>query len=145
MSLGIPFEFRPTEKLICAGSLNPEAIRLAAAEDVVQVINLCGVGEVDWDEEGAVQQVGMSYHAIPISSAADLSAANVDRLLELLDETPGKTLLHCASSNRVGALVALATQRKGATIEQALAVGRSAGLKGLEPTVAMLLAQSSSS
>ncbi len=139
MSLGIPYEFRPAENLICAGSLNADALRHAVAEDVVQVINLCPPEEMSWDEAAAVRQMGMTYHNIPVSGPQDLSPANAQRLLELLDSVPGTTLLHCASSNRVGALLALAAQRKGATVDQALEIGRRAGLTRLEPTTRSLL------
>lgn len=139
MSLGTTFEYRPNDKLICTGSLTPDAVTKAASEDVVQVINLCPAAETSWDEESAVQQQGMTYHNIPIAGPQDLSDPNVDRLLELLDEAPGKTLIHCASSNRVGALLALAAQKKGASITEALSVGRSGGLTKLEPIVEQIL------
>jgi uncharacterized protein (TIGR01244 family) len=141
MSLGIPYEFRPTDKLICAGSLTAEALSQAAREDVVQVINLCPPAEMTWDEQAAAEQMGMTYHNIPVAGPSDLSDDNVQRLLELLDEAPGVTLLHCASSNRVGALMALAAQSKGANMEEALAIGRQSGLTKLEPVAAALLEQ----
>ncbi len=141
MSLGTTFEYRPNDKLICTGSLTPDAVTKAQAEDVVQVINLCPAVETTWDEESAVQQLGMTYHNIPIAGPQDLSDSAVDRLLEILDEAPGKTLIHCASSNRVGALLALAAQKKGASVDEALKVGRSGGLTKLEPIVAQLLQQ----
>lgn len=141
MSLGINFEYRPSDNLICAGSLNPDAVKKAAAEDVVQVVNLCPAGEMDWDEESAVRQVGMMYHSIPVAGAPDMSDENVDRLLEILDGAPGKSLVHCASSNRVGALLALAAQKKGASVEDSLSVGRASGLTRLEPVVEQLLQQ----
>jgi hypothetical protein len=51
------------------------------------------------------------------------------------------TLVHCGSSNRVGALLALrAAWLKGATLEAALAAGRSAGLTGLESAVRSAIA-----
>ncbi len=141
MSLGTTFEYRPNDKLICTGSLTPDAVTKAQAEDVVQVINLCPAMETTWDEESAVQQLGMTYHNIPISGPQDLTDAAVELLLEMLDEAPGKTLIHCASSNRVGAMLALAAQKKGATVEQALAIGRSGGLTRMEPMVAQILQQ----
>ncbi|MEN8720180.1 MAG: sulfur transferase domain-containing protein [Oceanococcaceae bacterium] len=143
MSLGIDYEFRPTDNLICAGALSPEAVTRAAAEDVVQIINLCPPAEMSWDEEGTAQKLGLTYHNIPVAGPQDLNDANAERLLELLDGAPGKSLVHCASSNRVGALLALAAQKKGASVDDALSVGRSGGLTRMEPIVAELLSQRS--
>ena len=47
----------------------------------------------------------------------------------------GNVLIHCASGNRVGALVALHARGTGATPDEALALGKAAGLAGLEPAV----------
>ncbi|MNN82154.1 hypothetical protein D3C81_1990580 [compost metagenome] len=44
-------------------------------------------------------------------------------------------LLHCASGNRVGALLALLAHERGLDEEAAIAEGRAAGLGSLEPTV----------
>ena len=57
-------------------------------------------------------------------------------------EDDGEVLLHCASGNRVGALLALAAvQVDGASPEAALTLGRAAGLKSLEPVVMERLAK----
>jgi hypothetical protein len=48
--------------------------------------------------------------------------------------------VHCASGNRVGAMMALREAwLRGATSEHALEVGRTWGMKGLEPDVNALL------
>jgi protein tyrosine phosphatase (PTP) superfamily phosphohydrolase (DUF442 family) len=53
--------------------------------------------------------------------------------LRLIGDEP--VLLHCASGNRVGALIALGTRLKGAETEAAIAKGKQWGLTGLEPIV----------
>ena len=48
-------------------------------------------------------------------------------------------LLHCASGNRVGALLALAAAEDGASDDAALELGRRAGLGSQVPTVEQVL------
>jgi protein tyrosine phosphatase (PTP) superfamily phosphohydrolase (DUF442 family) len=77
----------------------------------------------------------LRYVELPIAGASDLTRENVERLDRALrDALPaGPVLLHCASGNRVGALLALReTWLRGAEPEAALALGRAAGLAGLE-------------
>ena len=62
----------------------------------------------------------------------------LDRLLAQAEGE--RTLLHCASGNRVGALMALrAAWLHGASDEEALAIGRAHGLASLRGQVEMLL------
>lgn len=108
------------------------------------VINLRPASEqAGEDEAAAVQAAGLAYHHLPIASGADLDRASVAQFDRLLQAHPGQAVLtHCASGNRVGALVALqAAWHQGLPVEQAIAQGRRAGLLGLEPRVRELLGQ----
>lgn len=93
-----------------------------------------------WEEE-AVPGAGGRFSRIPIGGPDDLTRENVERLAAILEETgEDQTVLYCASSNRVGALLALkAFWIDGADAEEALALGRAAGLRALEPNVRSLL------
>ncbi|MDT8369772.1 MAG: hypothetical protein RQ745_11230 [Longimicrobiales bacterium] len=94
-------------------------------------------------EETHLPAAGSNFARIPISGADDLTRENVEALDDLLDDAEGETtLLYCASSNRVGALLALrAFWFEGADADAALALGREAGLMGLEPAVREILAE----
>jgi protein tyrosine phosphatase (PTP) superfamily phosphohydrolase (DUF442 family) len=84
----------------------------------------------------------MSYVRIPVAGAADLTRINVELLDTALRvaEPAGRVLLHCVSGNRVGALLALRENwLYGASPEDALALGRAAGLTSLEPETRKLL------
>jgi protein tyrosine phosphatase (PTP) superfamily phosphohydrolase (DUF442 family) len=72
-----------------------------------------------------------------------LTRENVEALDRLLDESADDgTVLYCASSNRVGALLALrAYWLDGAEADQALELGRQAGMTSLEARVGELMAQ----
>lgn len=99
------------------------------------------------DEEGAgweeltFRGEDATFTRIPVAGGAGLTRENVealDRALAAAGDEP--TLLYCSSSNRVGALLALrAYWLKGATADEALALGRAAGLAALEPQVRELL------
>jgi protein tyrosine phosphatase (PTP) superfamily phosphohydrolase (DUF442 family) len=93
-----------------------------------------------WEEEG-VPGAGGRFSRVPIAGPDDLTRENVEKLAAILEEIGGdRTVLYCASSNRVGALLALkAYWIDGAKAEDALALGREAGLRGLEPSVLSLL------
>jgi uncharacterized protein (TIGR01244 family) len=119
-----------------------DAFMKLPAAGVRTVINLRPAGEAPGlDEKSLVEKAGMKYRALPIAGAADLTRDNVatfDRMLA--EEGEGKVLMHCASGNRVGAMMALrARWVQGKSAEEALAIGRSSGLKGLEVDVNTLL------
>jgi len=84
--------------------------------------------------------LGMTYVSIPIAGAADISEENARRLAEVLDVGADPVVVHCASGNRVGALFALkAYYVDGKTPEEALALGKAAGVTRLEPVVRQTL------
>ena len=107
-------------------------------QGVRTVIDLRTDGEDrGFDETTEVERLGMRYVRLPIGGADDLTAENATALKTALDQSGDGVLLHCASGNRVGALLALmAAQHESATPAEALDFGKRAGLKSLEPTVA---------
>ena len=100
------------------------------------VINLRTAGEMKGrDERAEVAAAGMRYLELPIDGAGAMTSENARRLGELLENARGPVLLHCASGNRVGGLLALLKASEGMPIEQALAFGRSAGMTSTEARV----------
>lgn len=89
-----------------------------------------------WDEGELVDASGATYVHVPIAGPKDLTRDNVERLHEVLRKSERLTLVHCSSSNRVGALFSLrAHWIQGKTVGEALEVGRKAGLTRLEEAV----------
>jgi uncharacterized protein (TIGR01244 family) len=120
-----------------------EAIAALPAAGVRTVIDLRPDAETpDLDEKAVVERSGMVYRSLPIAGAAGLTRANVTAFDRMLTEAKeGKVLVHCASGNRVGALMALrARWVLGKNADEALAIGKAAGLTGLAPEVARLAA-----
>ena|ERR1700736_508887 len=96
-----------------------------------------------FDEAAAAKTAGLEYLSLPVADEADLTLANARQLDQwLADPAQPMTLIHCGSSNRVGALLALrAAWLHKASAEAAIDIGRTAGLKSLEPAVRRLLAR----
>lgn len=126
---------QPVEGITAAGQPNEAALQVFAEQGYVAVIDLRTAGENrGMDEPAVVQSLGMEYVSLPIG-IDDVTLGSARELQALLGKYEGPVLVHCASSNRVGALLALSKADGGADTEAALAYGRSAGLRSLEGKV----------
>lgn len=125
-----------------AGQPTAEQLQTLSAHGIGVVIDLRADSETPGlDEATLVRSLGLDYHNLPVGGAAGLTRDNVQALDRLLADAGDRPLLvHCASGNRVGALMALREAwLRGATSEHALEVGRTWGMKGLESDVNALL------
>ena len=122
------------ESLITGGQPDTSDIEALAKAGVKTVINFRAEGEFSgYNEQQRVEEHGMQYRHFPIDAKAALNKANVQKFHDMLNATSGKTFLHCGSGNRVGALFALeAFWHKGATAEEAIEIGKAAGLTKLQ-------------
>ncbi len=131
----------PLPDLITGGQVTPQQWEALKEAGVRRFISLRPADEegAGWEEEVAGDEV--DFVRIPVRGAAGLTRENVEALDRVLDASAGEpTVLYCASGNRVGALLALrAAWLDGADPEAALALGRAAGLRSLEPRVRELL------
>lgn len=93
------------------------------------------------DEPKALADLGMRYVSLPIAGEHDINFENAATLDALIGEANGPVLVHCASGNRVGALLALRTSLQGADDDTAIAAGKAAGLTRLEPIVRKRLSE----
>jgi uncharacterized protein (TIGR01244 family) len=123
----------------------PEDLTALSQQGVRTVIDLRTDDEDrGFDEASKAESQGMRYLRLPIGGADDLTAENATALKQALDQSGDGVLLHCASGNRVGALLALmAAQHEDATPAEAMDLGKRAGLKSLEPAVAEKLGAAS--
>lgn len=128
----------PLDGVVTGGQPSDEDLEMLAERGFRTVVTLRASGEVDEAAEQAkVESLGMRFVSLPISGADDLNETNAEALAGILDDTEQQPLLlHCGSSNRVGALVALkAFYSDHASPEDSLALGHAAGLGSLESTV----------
>ena len=115
--------------LAVAGQPVPQA--LAKLEDMGfrTVVNLRTEKEGAAEERAIVEAQGLRYVWVPMTPDS-FSLADVEAVQKVLDDpSTGPVLLHCASSNRVGAVWAVIQSRQGKSLDEALAAGRAAGLQ----------------
>lgn len=132
---------QPRPGLYTAGQPSAQQLREAAANGITTIIDLRRPDEDrGYDEAALAEQLGLRYVRLPIAGASDITEANARTLDRILRQDDGKTLLHCASANRAGALLSVLDARvNGAAVENALMLGRAAGMTSLEPTARAVL------
>ena len=131
----LPNARRPAEGVVSGGQPSVEQLAMASQAGFKTVINLRGEGEPG-TREAEVSAAGMHYVALPIEGGGAITEANARALAVALEEAEPPVLLHCASGNRVGALLALkALYLDGKSAEEALQYGLDSGMTRLEPVV----------
>lgn len=126
----------PFDDILTGGQPTPEQFQGLADLGYRTVINMRSTGESGSTRASTVEALGMTYVALPIAGAQDVSEANARKLASALEANEHPVVVHCASGNRVGALFALkAYYVDGESAEDALAVGKAAGVTRLEPLV----------
>lgn len=129
------------DDLFTSGQPAPSQWDAIRDRGVTTVINLRPDAEMGGRDEGReVLSAGMAYRQVPIAGAAGVTDANAAQVKALIDEAPGPVLLHCSTGNRAGAMLAVLAARGGTPVEEALELGRQAGMTSLEDTVRGLLA-----
>ncbi len=130
----------PVDGISAAGQPDQAAFEVFANSGYTTVIDLRGEQENrGLDEPAIVESLGMKYVLFPITGHDAISFENAAKLDELIKGADGPVLVHCASSNRVGALLALSKSLAGADADEAMSYGVDGGLSSLTTTVQSLL------
>lgn len=139
--INVPNLCTPQPDLLACGMPNEQDLQDAAKKGIKTIINLCPQEETPANESDLVAQLGMAYVNIPIRGAQDLTREAAQQLATLMDDCSNHPLLvHCRSANRVGALITLKEYWiSGKSAEEALSLGRKAGLTKLEPGVVEIM------
>jgi uncharacterized protein (TIGR01244 family) len=141
-SADLPNRHEPLPGITTAGQPSEAALEEVARAGFKSVIDLRGLTEDrGFDESAAVERLGMSYVSLPVEGAGGVTYENAAELDRLLAELPQPVLLHCASANRAGALLALRAKGNGADSAAALALGIAGGVTGLKAVVEQKLAE----
>lgn len=130
----------PVDGISAAGQPDQAAFEVFASSGYTTVIDLRGEQENrGLDEPAVVESLGMKYVLFPITGPEAISFENAAKLDKMIKDADGPVLVHCGSSNRVGALLALNKSLEGADVDEAMAYGVDGGLLGLTGTVQFLL------
>ena len=95
-----------------------------------------------FDEPARAKELGLIYVNIPVTTDT-LDAATITRFREAFAKAERPLVLHCASANRVGALLYADLVLGGTSTDEALAKAKAAGLKNpaLEEKIKDVVAQ----
>lgn len=131
--LSMKYSAQPFAGIITGGQPSLADLQKLKAQGVKNIINLRGAGEfTGYDEAKEAKALGLNYISLEIAGAAGVSIENTKKFDKILSQLDGSTLVHCASSNRVGALFAIRSALiQGNPVDQALQEGKAAGLKSL--------------
>ncbi len=134
---------QPVDGITAAGQPDAKAFEVFANAGYEVVIDMRGPDEDRGleNEPELVEGLGLEYVAFPITDRKQIDFDTAEALDEMLESYDGPVLIHCGSSNRVGALLALRESLRGATDEEALEFGKQAGMTGLESVVRERLAK----
>jgi uncharacterized protein (TIGR01244 family) len=122
-------EAEPLPGIFSAGQPSESQLVELADKGFAAVIDLRG-GDEDrgYNEAEQVETLGMRYISLRITSPDTVNYTNAEALDAILSEIDGPVLIHCASGNRVGALLSLRQRLQGDDADTALAIGLAAGL-----------------
>ena len=130
----------PHENLIVGGQPTIDDFTLFKILGITQVVNLRPTTErITFDQPQLLEELAIDYHVIPLTDITTFTLESAQQLKAILS-TGEPTLIHCASGNRVGALIALqGFWCDGLTAQEALDKGLQAGLTKLAPQVTEVL------
>ena len=131
--LTMGYAAQPYDNIVTGGQPTPADMVQLKAAGIDNIINMRMPGEQsEFNDAQAAEAADLNYIAMPIAGEPAISLDAAQELDAILAELSGNTLVHCATSNRVGALFAIrAAIIQGKPVEDALAEGRAAGLSGL--------------
>jgi len=132
----------PVNGVTTAGQPDAAALSIFAEQGYKTVIDIRTEPEDRGiDEARVIGDLGMEYIVFAIDKPEAINFDNARELGRLIAESEGPVLVHCGSSNRVGALFALQKSLDGADDEVALEYGREAGMTRLEGRVKEVLSE----
>ena len=127
---------QPVDGISSAGQPDKAAFKVFAEQGYTTVIDLRTKDEDRGiDETAIISDLGMEYVVFPIEKIEEINFDNAGKLDELIAASKGPVLVHCASGNRVGALLALRKSLGGADDATAITYGKEGGMTGLEDHV----------
>ena len=131
----------PLTNLMTGGQPSIKDLQTLAANGTKVIVNLRTAGEFkQFDEKKVVEDLGMKYVSIEVAGSDGINIENAQILDNVLKDMSQPVLVHCASSNRVGGLLAYrAFKLQGQSAEDSLKLGKAAGMRSTEKKVLSLI------
>ncbi len=129
------------QHILTGGQPSAKDLNILAKRGLKRIINLRNHNEFDtYDEKALAKSLKIEYIHIPVAGGKGLTKDNIAAFSTAVNASDELTLVHCASSNRVGALFALdASKNNKLDLEQSLKIGKKAGLGSLESKVIKII------
>ena len=136
-ALGIANPRAPLPGILTAGKLTREQMTGLVGAGYRTFVDLRSAKEKGAGEEaGWAGELRATYASIDVAGPEDLTEEHARLLDTLVTSADGPVVVYCASGNRAGAMLALrAWCVQGMSPEDALALGREAGLTRMEPAL----------
>jgi uncharacterized protein (TIGR01244 family) len=100
----IPNYVRPAGTIAFSGQPAEETFKKLKEAGYKTILNLRPADELSFDEKKVVEELGMTYVNIPITTFS-ITDEKVSQFTKVVGDSANKPLLiHCGSSNRVGGL-----------------------------------------
>ncbi len=116
--------------LMFSGQFAQTDLAKVAESSVKRVISLRTDGEVKWDEKALVEASGIEFVAVPFRKPDSLTDDVFGKVRKLLKDQNKKTLFHCGSANRVGAVwLPYRVLDQGVSLETAMKEAKKIGLR----------------
>jgi len=131
---GMAYAGCPLPGVATAGQPSAEELERLAGAGYRVILDLRAPGEPrSFDEPQTARDLGLDYHSLPVTPMG-LSDSIFDRFLELMREPANRPILvHCASANRVGALLLpYFVLDQGKNEQEALELALEVGLRSQE-------------
>lgn len=137
---GLAQGYCPLPRVATAGQPRADQLRALAAAGYRAVLDLRAPGEPrGYDEAAVARDAGLRYENVPVTTPA-VGDGDFDRVRAFLsDESNVPVLVHCASANRVGALLLpYLVLDLGHSLDDALPAAQRIGLRSAELAEAAL-------
>lgn len=135
VSASLTYYNRAAPGIATGGLIQGDGVAEAKALGFKVIVDLRGPAEGLEPERAAAAKAGITYINIPVTTTTptDAQIAEFARIVENASNQP--VLVHCHTSNRVGAMWALYRASKGVPGEIAIEEGRVSGLASREGAV----------
>ena len=117
--------------VLIGGQPDQESLVYLAEHGYKSVVSVRGEKEIDWDEQGAVEASGMSFHRIEMSNpVTEITDDQVISFADIMSQLDGPVVLHCGSGNRAAGLWATwLIEYQDIDPEEALVAAEAAGMR----------------